>query len=36
MAASQNMVVAVLPGNLAISIILGISLKKVWSAINAL
>jgi hypothetical protein len=30
------MVMAVIPGNIALSIILGISLKKVWSAINVL
>ena len=36
MATSENVVMAVVPGNLVVSIIMGISLKKVWGAVNTL
>ena len=36
MATSESVVMAVVPGNLVVSIIMGISLKKVWGAVNTL
>jgi hypothetical protein len=36
MAISENAAMVIVPGNFVVGIILGISLKKVWSAVNAL